>query len=327
MGPTDAAPPALQMSEETPRCVQAPACRGAGASLCPHGRPRGDMSPQPPRGPASHQHVAWEQLPGALAAHGRSSSFIIHRRLGPAVAGFFFFATEKLGGRENFSSQPRQELKTYALAASASPGASGDGDEAGAGFSIAAPLEAGSVPSEPAFSGYPRAREGDGEVCCSVTPSAAPRPPARPRGMGGLRVASAWPRCIRAGREHGLCKVLCKQPPWAGRLAASQGWLCRDHPCPQPCLHPHIPSSSPSPTSSLSPTPTLSLPPVPTPCPNPHTHPCSHPTPGCSWCCPLPAHPHKQARAADPGPRDLEVNMEITNRLFLPAAAVSHRVP
>lgn len=260
-----------------------------------------------------------------MAAHGRSSSFIIHCCLGPAVAGFFFFATEKLGGRENFSSQPRQELKTYALAASASPGASGDGDEAGAGFSIAAPLEAGSVPSEPAFSGYPRAREGDGEVCCSITPSAAPRPPARPSGMGGLRVASAWPRCIRAGREHGLCKVLCKQPPWAGRLAASQGWLCRDHPCPQPCLHPHIPSSSP--TSSLSPTPTLSLPPVPTPCPNPHTHPCSHPTPGCSWCCPLPEHPHKQARAADPRPRDLEVNMEITNRLFLPAAAVSHRVP
>lgn len=102
MGPTDAAPPALQMSEETPRCVQAPACSGAGASLCPHGRPRGDMSPQPPRGPASHQHVAWEQLPGALAAHGRSSSFIIHRRLGPAVAGFFFFCNRKAGREREF---------------------------------------------------------------------------------------------------------------------------------------------------------------------------------------------------------------------------------
>lgn len=167
------------------------------------------------------------------------------------------------------------------------------------------------------FSGYLRARESDGEVCCSVTPSAALRPHAHPSGMGGLRVASVWLGCIRAGREHELCKVLCKQPSRAG-------WFCS-----KPRLAvPRPPVSPPHRHPILIPIPNLILVTILTSIAVPNLNRVPNPVqPGCTRFCPLPAHPHNQARAADPCPQDPEVNMEITNRLFLPAVAVSHQVP
>lgn len=94
--------------------------------------PRAPGSPVPP---APHWDAASEQLPGPGLRPDRAA----HLSSCAAPALRLQFATEKLGGRENFSSRPRQELKTYALAANASPGARGDQGEPSAGFSSAAP--------------------------------------------------------------------------------------------------------------------------------------------------------------------------------------------
>lgn len=101
------------------------------------------------------------------------------------------------------------------------------------------------------------------------------------------------------GSGRCLCKVLSKQPPGAGR------------PCqPPPGLHQEsfIRASSPHAAEA-------------TPCPHPRPHTC--PAVPARW----PRCPRGEARAAAPRPQDPEVNMEITNCLFLPAVAVSHRVP
>lgn len=90
-------------------------------------------APAPPRG--------CKQLPGPWLRRDRAA----HLSSSAAPALRLLFATEELGGREDFSSRPRQELKTYALAANASPGARRDPGEPSTGFSTAAP--AGAQPS------------------------------------------------------------------------------------------------------------------------------------------------------------------------------------
>lgn len=107
------------------------------------GLSRGARSPRLPPIPAGTQpSLPRSGFPGLGCT--RTEQLIYHPCAAPALR--LLFATEKLGGkRKNFSSWPRQELKTYALAANTSPGARGDPGEPSTGFSTAAP--AGVQPS------------------------------------------------------------------------------------------------------------------------------------------------------------------------------------
>lgn len=149
--PTDALPPAPQMGEKTTHCIQGPELSRARPPLPTLPRntnppcrspasPGALQAPISPPCPAGMQPGS-EQLPGPWLRTDRAA----HLSCCAAPALRLLFATEELGGRENFSSRPRQELKTYALAANASPGARGDRGEPSTGFSTAAP--AGAQPS------------------------------------------------------------------------------------------------------------------------------------------------------------------------------------
>lgn len=202
--PTDALPPAPQMGEKTTHCIQGPELSGARPPPFSHPAPkhqpsvplpglsRGARSPRLPPIPAGTQpSLPRSGFPGLGCT--RTEQLIYHPCAAPALR--LLFATEKLGGkRKNFSSWPRQELKTYALAANTSPGARGDPGEPSTGFSTTAP--AGVQPS-------------CWSRCLKVT-----------QGLGMVTARSPPPSQHR--RDSGMQCRWCRMAPLSSWMAAGQ---------------------------------------------------------------------------------------------------------
>lgn len=205
------------MGEKTTRCIQSPELSRA--------KPPSPPCPETPtlRAPLQSHHeplvtpfppaplwdVASEQLPGPWLRPDRAA----HLSSCAAPALRLLFATEKLGGRENFSSRPRQELKTYALAANASPGARGDQGEPSAGFSTAAP--AGAQPSCQSWRstatpglGVVTARSAPPAQCCEHSGMQGRMAPGLQHGQ--YPAVPCWLRCRAV--------PLLKDKPW-GQMA------------------------------------------------------------------------------------------------------------